>query len=649
MCGFAGGLLFHESLAHDQQVLKNMSDVLTHRGPDDSGMVVRGCCALVHRRLSVIDLSPAGHQPMCNEDGTVWLAYNGEVYNFKELRSRYGLDGKGHVFRSATDTEVLIHLYEELGEDFLKELNGMFSLALWDMKREKLLLARDPFGVKPLFYTRTSDGIWFASEIKSLLEVPGVNRKPSLESLSGFLAFDYVPGALTPFEGIHELLPGKSLAVMRKTGETEERCFFQPDYTEDNSITAEDACAQSREVLEKSVERALISDVPVGVMLSGGMDSSALTALMAGIRGNADFHTFSLGFQERSFDESRYAALVSESIGTIHHRIAVTPEKVADLLPGYLAHIDEPYADGSAIPTWLLAEEASRHVTVLLSGEGGDEVYTGYDTHAAYKARKLYRKLVPGFIRTGIIKKIVHQLPVSQKKLSFEFKARRFTEGAEYGIPESHFFWRAVLSQDARREVLKNSDELKGFPAPETLYRKIYDECRADSELNRLLCIDTSCHLPHDLMVKNDRMTMAHSVEARVPFTDMELFRYLAKVPVKHKFPCMEKKALLRRSMAGVLPREVVKKKKVGLEMPYSRWMRNELKEITLDHLSPGRLNATGLFNPAGVERLWKEHESMRADHGRALWGLLNYMIWHEMYIDSNGYKNHINPGVVRR
>jgi len=648
MCGFAGGLLKNAQAFSDVKLLERMSNVLSHRGPDDSGHSIHGSCGLAHRRLSIIDLSKSGHQPMCNEDGTIWIAYNGEVYNYQELRKQYNLDSEGHIFKSKTDTEVLIHLYETLGIDFLKELNGMYSLALWDGRNKKLLIARDPFGVKPLFYTDTNEGFWFASEIKSLLEVEGVQRKPSLEALFHFLSYNYVPDTLTPFDGIHELSPGMAISIDLKNGKRKEWRFFDFNFEEDNTITAKDALVHSKELLEKSVERSLISDVPVGVMLSGGMDSSALTALMAKVTGNSNFHTFSLGFDNSSFDESKYADIVANWVGTEHHKIKVTPDKVLDLLPKYLAHIDEPYGDGSAIPTWLLAEDASNYVSVLLSGEAGDEVYSGYDTHSAYKIRMLYRKMVPDFIRKQFIGNLVKKLPVSHKKLSFEFKAKRFTEGVEFNTPVSHFFWRVVLSDDAKGEILTNPKRFNIFQPSSSFFTKIFENCETTSDLNKLLCIDTSCHLPHDLMIKNDRMTMAHSIEARVPFTDIELFRFLARVPAKIKFPGMKKKYLLRKSMEDLLPPSIIKKKKVGLEMPYSKWMREELREITLEYLNPTKLNSTGLFNADGITKLWLQHDRQEVDHGRVLWGLLNYMIWFDLYIASTDYKAYINSGVIR-
>jgi asparagine synthase (glutamine-hydrolysing) len=645
MCGFAGVLLespLQRSLDLDA-ILDRMGSVIAHRGPDDSGTQWCGPCGMAHRRLSIIDLSAAGHQPMCNEDGSVWISYNGEVYNFLELRRRFSLDS-GHVFRSRTDTEVLIHLYEEMGPAFLEHLNGMFALAIWDSRKNTLLLARDPFGIKPLFWMEHGGAFWFASEIKSLLQVPTLRREPSGEGLCQYLAFDYVPGVLTPFRGISELPPGHSMEHRPGTGEGTLRRFFSLDYRQDPGMDGETALRESARILRESVSRQLVSDVPVGVMLSGGMDSSALTALMAEARGNAGFHTFSLTFEEKSFDESPFARMVAASMGTEHHEIAVTAEKAAALLPGYLAHIDEPYADGSAIPTWLLAAEAEAFVTVLLSGEGGDEIFAGYDTHAALKARRLYRSLIPGFVRRGAVSPLVHLLPVSHRKLSFEFKAKRFTEGAELDVPESHFFWRAVLTGADRDSVLGEAFRDRTFAPPESFFREIYDSCRAETDLQRVLCIDSSCHLPHDLMIKNDRMTMAHSLEARVPFTDTELFRFLATVPDRLKLPGLRKKHLLRTAMEGVLPGKVLDKKKVGLEMPYSTWFRGPLRELAGGVLTESAVMGSGLLDPAGVSRLWEDHQGMRRDNGRALWGLLNYAMWYDLYIATDDYLSHIRP-----
>lgn len=638
MCGFAG-ILMPGGGEPDPPLLQRMGSVLVHRGPDDGGLFRSRGIGLVHRRLSVIDLSAQGRQPMSNEDGSVWIAYNGEIYNHLDLRRSAGLDGRGHAFRSRTDTEVLVHLYEEMGEDMLPLLDGMFSMALWDGGTGRLLLARDRFGIKPLFYCLHRGRLAFASEIKSLLELDGFSREPDPEALYHYLSMDYIPGELTAFRGIMELRPGFCLSAS-DPDRAVVSSFVAPDPPVDALIGTREAVEESRRLLSESVRRQTVSDVPVGVMLSGGMDSSALTALMRDAGAGAGFHTFSLRFGDPSFDESRYAEMVASWIGTSHQVIDVEPGTVADLLPVHVSFIDEPYADGSAIPTFLLAREARKHVTVLLSGEGGDEFFGGYDTHAAMKIRKAYR-LIPAFLRRGLVRPLAHSLPVSHRKLSFDFKARRFTDGAELDVPGSHFHWRVVLTEEAKRSVFAGT---VGYPPSDSFFRRIYD-CAAGDDLARILKIDSSYHLPDDLMIKNDRMTMAHSIEARVPFTDLGLVEFLGRVPSGVKLPGLSKKHLLRAAMTGYLPGAVVRKKKVGLEMPYSSWMRKELRAVVEEELGEAALGGCALLKPAGVRDLWEDHLSMRADNGRALWGLLNYMIWHRLYISSSRYRGNLSIG----
>ena len=621
-----------------------MSKVLRHRGPDDEGLLLDGPCGLAHRRLSILDLSSAGRQPMTTPRGTA-IAYNGEVYNYRDLRRRHRLDD-GYAFRSSTDTEVLLRLYEERGESMLNDLDGMYSFAIWDPSRGTLLLARDPFGIKPLFYTCRSNGIWFASEPKALLEVPNLIPSPSAEALYHFLSLDYIPGDLTAFEGIRELRPGHMMKLRVGDAAPVQVPFFRFRYPEDDEIGEAEAVDMARSALKRAVGRQLISDVPVGVMLSGGMDSSSLTALMADARGNSDFHTFSLAFADADFDESPWASAVAGHLGVRHHRIEVTPELVEEVYESHLCHIDEPYADGSAIPTWLLARDAASKVTVLLSGEGGDEVFAGYDTHAAWRYRRLYR-LLPRFLRRGVIAPLARALPPMGGKIPLDYKARRFAEGSEYPPGRSHYYWRRVLG-DAEKARLMDVDE-EWCPTWK-LFQSAWEGCETSSELNRLLCMDLSHHLPDDLMIKNDRMTMAHSVEARVPFTDLGLFREMARVPAGLKMPGLppKKKQLLKLAMEGQLPGPVLAKKKVGLEMPYSRWLRNELAPMARrELLAPGRLESVGLLRRESVERLWKEHQAGR-DHGRSLWGLLSYVVWHRLYIESDAWRDKLNPGVDR-
>jgi asparagine synthase (glutamine-hydrolysing) len=645
MCGFVG--FFNPGSRRKNKALEktctDMVAYLRHRGPDASGLYYDGICCLAHQRLSIIDLTDSGKQPMSNENRTVWIAYNGETYNFLDIKRSFRLEENGHTFTSRTDTEVLIHLYEQLGSEFTEELNGMYAFALWDSRKQCLYLARDPYGIKPLFYMHADGILWFASELKALVAFPHYNPRPSLEGLFHFLGFDYIPGELTAFEGIYELRPGHILEISRDNPEPKIQKFFDIHYRVDKTMRETDAIEGTLDYLKRAVERQLISDVPVGVMLSGGMDSSALTALMADIRGDSDFHTFSLAFQDESFDESPFARMVADRVGTIHHEVRVTPEKVLDLLPKYLIYIDEPYADGSAIPTYLLAECAKDFVTVLLSGEGGDEIFAGYDTYTAYKIRSLYRSVVPGFLRKDIIKPLVQMLPVSHKKLSLDFKAKRFTSGAEYDVPHSHFLWRAVLSEDMKREVLHEPQRFSVYEDSVRYFKDAYGTCDAEDDLNKLMYIEYSYHLPDDLMIKNDRMTMAHSLEARVPFTDNELVRFMATVPVDYKMKGIRKKHLLRKALEGILPGSVLNKKKVGLEMPYSRWFRFELRDIAEETMSFKKLNSTGLFNGKRIRQLWNEHLGLRVDHGRFFWGLLNYMLWYDVYIERKVFPSYLS------
>ena len=396
--------------------------------------------------------------------------------------------------------------------------------------------------------------------------------------------------------------------------------------------------AEVNEVEVRDMARQLVADVPLGVMLSGGLDSSSLAAITARLRGDSDFDTFAIGFDTASFNEADHAQTVADHIGTRHHRITVTPDDVQALLKKHLVHIDEPYADGSAIPTYMLARMAREHVTVLLSGEGGDEMFSGYDTHAAGVARRWYRN-VPGWLRRGVVAPLTHLLPVSHQKLSFEFKAKRFVHGSEFDVAHAHYAWREVLSESAKAQVWHDPELFSSFRASRELFQDAWDDCDSAHELSRLLHIDRTHHLPDDLMVKNDRMTMAHSVEARVPFCDSDLVRFLATVPPQHLMAGLKPKTLLRLAMTDLLPAPIINRKKMGLEMPYSSWMRGPLKDYTRSVLSTERLQATGLYRTDAVEGLLADHLAMKVDHGRALWGILSTVLWHELYIQTDDFQ----------
>jgi asparagine synthase (glutamine-hydrolysing) len=615
----------------DEALVNRMTDVLSHRGPNDRGVWVNGRVALGHRRLSVIDLSPLGRQPMANEDGAVQITFNGEIYNFRELKDQFALVERGHVFRSRTDTEVLLHLYEERGTEMFRDLNGMFAFALWDARRQELHLARDPFGVKPLFYTRQGNRFLFGSEIKSILQDPTVPRKVNLQALHDFFTFDYIPGEQTAFEGIYEVPPGHWMTI-DAAGQTITRRFWGLSFNEDPNVSDAAAIRASGDLMDQAVRRQLVADVPVGVLLSGGMDSSTLVALMK--RHTTDpVHTYSVGFEDASFNELPYARMVAELFGTVHREVVVTPQRVRDLLPKYLDYIDEPYADGSAIPTYYVCELAKDEVVVVLSGEGGDEAFAGYETYTAQKVSHWFRR-VPRWIRQGLIAPLVNRLPVSHKKLSLEFKMKRFLGGQDLPPPLAHMWWRIVLTEAQKLELYSPQVREQLTPqAPGRHFEEVFGRSGAKDVLNRLLHIDASVFLPDDLMIKNDRMSMAHSLEARVPMTDPDLTEYLSRVPANVKLPRLRKKHLMRRAMEGILPPAILNKKKVGLEMPYSRWIKDELNDVLMKTLSPEKVSATGLFRPEAVNALIDEHVGGRCDHGRALWGLLNYMMWYERYI----------------
>ncbi len=632
MCGICG--ILHTGPVEptaSAPLVETMTDALAHRGPSDRGTYSDERVSLGSRRLSVIDLSPAGRMPMSNEDGSVQIVFNGEVYNFRELKQQFALEAKGHVFRSRTDTEVILHLYEELGMGMLPLLNGMFAFAIWDVKRGQLHLARDRFGIKPLFFTWQGARLLFASEIKSILKDPSVPRKPDFQALHDFLTFDYVPGAQTAFVGIEELAPGHALTAS-DGGEVRRWRYWKPAFEVDESMTISAAIAGAREQMERAVERQLVADVPIGVLLSGGMDSSTLVALM-GRRQSAPFHTYSVGFGEQSFNELPFARIVADQFRTVHREVVVTPDLVRDLLPDYLKWIDEPYADGSAIPTYYVCRLATKEVVVVLSGEGGDEVFAGYETHAAYQASRWFGK-IPRWIRRGLIAPVVNSLPVSHKKLSLEFKMKRFLSGQDLPPAQAHLWWRIVMTEAEKRNLYTSRVLEQLEPqSSERHFTEVFERSRAQDTLNRLLEIDTSVFLPDDLMIKNDRMSMAHSIEARVPFTDNELVNYMARVPARMKLPRLEKKYIMRQAMAGTLPPSIINKKKVGLEMPYSQWFRAQLKDLLLNYCSPERCEASGLFRPDAVRAVIDKHLEGRRDNGRALWGLLNYMMWLDLYV----------------
>jgi asparagine synthase (glutamine-hydrolysing) len=621
MCGICG-LAAGRGGAPDPRALEAMSAALVHRGPDDEGRMASGEVALGARRLSIIDLA-GGHQPIANEDGRVTVVQNGEIYNHEELRRE--LAPSGHSFRTRCDTEVIVHLYEELGDGFAERLRGMFAVAIWDERENRLVLARDRFGIKPLFYWETPEGgLAFASELKALMALDEFDPPLDMRALESLLAFNSIPGPLTIFEGVRKLQPGHLLS-WRPGGRVEVRGYASPVPAASDALRQEgagDLAAELRERLRDSVRAHLVSDVPVGVLLSGGIDSATLAALAAEESGER-VRTFSIGFRERSFDELERARLVAERYDTEHHELVVDPD-VGEVLTRLAEVFDEPLADSSAVPTYLVSELASRHVKVAMSGEGGDELFGGYHTYVADSIAPWAGRPV------AALRPLIERLPSSSARVSFDYKAKRFARGGALPPLDRHHAWKEIFSPELRAE-LRTDPVPAGFD-PLDVYRERYASTAGAEPIARLQDVDRAIYLVDDLLVKTDRASMAHSLEVRVPFLDTAVTDLALSVPTRRHLLGFQKKRLLRRAMAPLLPRQIVLGRKRGFSIPAAAWLRGELRPFARDVLSADALRRQGLFRPEGVERLLDEHESGRADHSRQIWCLMTIGLWLERY-----------------
>jgi asparagine synthase (glutamine-hydrolysing) len=627
MCGICG-IYGVTGLPEDARALtRAMCDVIVHRGPDDDGYYADGPVSLGMRRLSIIDLA-TGRQPIHNEDETVWVVYNGEIFNFPALKPE--LLARGHRFYTNADTEVIVHLYEEYGEDFVAKLNGMFAIALWDMKAKKLVLTRDRLGIKPLHYAWQDGRLYFGSEIKSLLRA-GVSREIDLESLSRFFTFEYIPAPDSIFASIKKLLPGHLLTV--KDGKTEIRRYWDVHYAE-SEFKARPEAEYAEEIatrLRESVRMRLLSDVPLGVFLSGGIDSSTVTALMSETAGGR-IKTFSIGFKEKTFDELDYARMVAERFGTAHTEFVVDSTQVAGLVPTLMEYLDEPLADASIVPTYVISKLARQYVTVALAGDGGDELFGGYDTYKAFKIARAYRK-IPGFLRKGLVGPAVRKLPASEKRLSFEFKAKKFVAGAEYPFEIANTLWWGAYSPAQKERLFAPGlrAHLSADPFAPIAAQSAFT--KAADPLDRLAYLDLKLYLQDDLLVKVDRMSMANSLEIRVPFLDYTFVEFAATVPSRLKLKGMASKYILKKAMESRLPKEILTKKKIGFDIPLGPWIRKELRAFTLDTLAPDRLKRHGYFEPAFVQKVLDEHMAGSHNHRQLLWPLIIFQFWHDRYI----------------
>ncbi len=628
MCGIAGYMNADPAQRADAGLLKRMTDTIVHRGPDDEGFFVSGPVALGVRRLAIIDLVTGG-QPIGNEDGTVHVVFNGEIYNYRELREE--LLAKGHRFTTQSDTEVLVHLYEEEGDAFVGRLNAMAALALWDGPRRRLLLARDRMGKKPLHYALGPGGLVFGSELKVLLEHPAVTRSVDFPAMARYLLHEYVPTPHSIFTGVAKLRPGH-IGIYEGGRFTERPYWDLPAVASDAPKTQDEARERIRATLLDSVRRRLMSDVPLGVFLSGGLDSSSVVACMARAA-PGKVRTFSIAFEESSFDESSHFRRVASHFGAIHTERTLTAATLLDLLGPLADILDEPFADPSILPTYLLSRFTREHVTVALGGEGGDELLAGYPTYQAHRLAAWYERL-PRAVRAGAIEPLVRRLPVSRRNISLDFKARRFIAGA--GLPPEirNQVWLGSRTAEEARALLRR--DLREMIEPIDLY----DECRrhyaaapASDTLGKLLYVDLKMYLHDGILAKVDRAGMACSLEVRAPLLDYRFVELVASMPSSWKLRGMTTKHIFKQAMEPWLPPGIARRPKKGFGIPVADWLRGALRPLMLDLLSDARLRAQGFLEPAAVQRLVSEHLSGRADHRKPLWTLLMLQLWSERWV----------------
>jgi len=629
MCGICGIFLMEPDAVAERGLLETMNRTMIHRGPDDEGYYSDGPVGLAMRRLSIIDLD-SGFQPISNEDGSLWIVFNGEIYNFPELRSQ--LLDRGHRFRSKSDTEVIVHLYEDMGEDCVTRLNGMFAFAIWDSARKRLFLARDRLGIKPLFYAyQPGKSLYFGSEIKSVLKAP-VDCTPDYQALYDYLSLMYCPTPSTAFAAIRKLPPACTMTCSLEGIRIRSYWDIPLPAKGDESHGGRDYEAQVLDLVETAIRREMISDVPIGALLSGGLDSTTVAAVMCA-KLNVPLQTFTIGFSHKSYDESQEARLVATTLGTDHIEETVTPGMI-ESIPDLLGSFDEPFADYSAIPTFLVSKIAARHVKVVLTGDGGDEIFAGYPTHTAYRVSRLFR-LIPRWIRANMIIPSVMALPTSLERISFDYKAKRFVTGADLPFQRGHYWWKVIFDEEEKKSVCTPEFLARRFRDSFQVFEEHFKTAAHAHPLNQLLYVDAKTFLLDDNLAKVDRMTMANSLEARVPLLDHELVERVAVMPPSIKSRGLETKRLLRRAVRNLLPPAIRRGAKKGFTPPLPFWIKDEMRDFLLDYFRPERIQATGVLQGDYCHKLLGEHLAGRKDNNRQIWTILSLVCWLE--------KNQIN------
>lgn len=636
MCGICGKLDFTGS-RFEEGLLRRMCDLLAHRGPDDSGVYLRHeggvSCGLGHRRLSIIDLTEAGRQPMSSEDRSVWMVFNGEIYNFGALRE--DLERKGHRFTSRTDSEVIIHLFEEEGSAGIARLVGMFALALWSEKTRTLVLARDPIGIKPLVYYWDGKIFLFASEIKALLADPTIRKEIDLEALDLYLSLNYIPAPHTIFKNIRKLRPGHILTVC--DGVLQEEKFWDipaattPDSTDPRDF--KETKATLFRSLEEAVRSQMVADVPLGAFLSGGIDSSVIVGLMAR-NASRPVKTYAIGFKDMPmYDESAYAREVAAFHKTEHHEIMLDSREIIDTIPAVLASLDEPFGDSSAVPTYVVARETARDVTVALSGDGGDELFAGY---RMYKGEAWHRRycLIPGLLRAGLLEPLIRSLPDSRDNKYGEHirRIKKFLRGAKDTLPERFLAWNELFSPESKQVLLTDEYRTDRALAPE-LFAAALDRLPSDP-VNRMLYTDLTISLPSDMLYKVDMMSMCHSLEVRVPLLDHRVCELAFTIGGEWKIKHGRSKYVFIETFKEILPQSLHNRPKWGFEMPISRWLKSDLRYLIEENLSRERIVREGIFHYPTVKKLIDKLMSNRSDTSWQIWNLIVFQVWLSRYME---------------
>ena len=626
MCGITG-FVRNDGKPVDEALLARMNEAIRHRGPDEDGFYVNGSVGMAMRRLAIIDLK-GGQQPIHNQDRTAWIVFNGEIYNYLELREK--LEKLGHTFYTNSDTEAIVHAYDQYGVDCPNHLRGMFAFAIWNERDQELFLARDRVGKKPLLYARVNGQLIFASEFSALLLHPDVSREIEPEALDYYLSFMCIPAPLTAYRAIRKLEPGHWLRWRK--GEIEIQRYWQPDFTKKLAISEEEAGERTIEILREAVRVRLMSEVPLGAFLSGGIDSSAVVAFMSQ-ESSERVKTFSIGFEEQDFSELHHARRIAEHVGADHHEFIVRPDAM-EVLPTLVEHYGEPYADSSAVPTYYVAKETRKHVTVALNGDGGDESFAGYQRYVAMRLTEKYRR-VPSFLRESVIKETVNLIPTSPARRSMARSLKRMLEAVSRPRVDRYTHWVSVFNDETKKPLYSDFFREQTLQAdPAGLLGTWFTRANGIGIVDAALLTDQMTYLPNDLLVKVDIATMAVSLEARSPFLDHHVIEFAASLPENLKVRRLTTKYLLKKVLRKLLPSENLDRRKMGFGVPIGHWFRGKMQPFLREVILSDKALRRGLFKPDAVRQLVELHARGERDYSHQLWTLLMLELWFNRFID---------------